>query len=79
MNVHHLTLSVLLVTASTNGGFSDDKNQAKTPQNPVLCRGHYHSEAEAIKQLERMAATYANLEQWQARAKMIRRQILVGA
>ncbi len=26
---------------------------------PILCRGHYHSEAEAVKQLARMATTYS--------------------
>jgi len=46
---------------------------------PILCRGHYHSEEDAIKQLARMAATYSNLGQWKSRAEKIRRQILVGA
>jgi len=79
MHVHHFTVIALLITSSMIAAFADDQTPKKSPTAPILCRGHYHSEAEAIKQLERMAATYANLEQWQARAQKIRRQILVGA
>ena len=46
---------------------------------PTLCRGHYHSESDAVAQLKRMAATYSNLAQWQDRATAIRKQILTGA
>ena len=46
---------------------------------PILCRGNYQSEAEAIKQLARMAAKYSNLAEWQERAAKVRKQILVGA
>lgn len=46
---------------------------------PILCQGNYHSEEEAIAQLQRMAATYSNLEEWKARALKIREQILTGA
>lgn len=46
---------------------------------PTLCQGNYHSEAEAIAQLKRMAATYSDLEQWKERADKIRHQILTGA
>ena len=49
------------------------------PDAPILCRGNYHSEAEAVAQLARMAATYSNLEEWQDRARRVRKQILVGA
>jgi len=44
-----------------------------------LCRGNYHSEAEAVKQLERMAATFSTLDEWKTRAAALRKQILVGA
>ncbi|MCP4507836.1 MAG: acetylxylan esterase [Fuerstiella sp.] len=43
-----------------------------------MCVGNYHSEADAVRQLERISATYSNLEQWQKRAKRIRQQILTG-
>jgi len=46
---------------------------------PILCRGDYHSEEEAVQQLQRMAATYSNLAEWKARAAKVRKQILVGA
>ncbi|KAA5541402.1 acetylxylan esterase [Roseiconus nitratireducens] len=46
---------------------------------PTLCVGNYQTEAEAVEQLKRFAATYSNLEQWQERAKQIRQQILTGA
>ena len=48
-------------------------------EKPTLCVGNYQTEAEAVLQLKRMAATYSNLEEWKARAAKIRRQILVGA
>ncbi|MCA9196175.1 MAG: acetylxylan esterase [Planctomycetales bacterium] len=46
---------------------------------PILCQGNYHSEAEAVEQLARMAATYSNLPEWNLRADKIRQQILTGA
>lgn len=45
---------------------------------PVLCQGSYHTEAEAVDQLERIAATFSNLEELKARAAEVRKQILVG-
>jgi hypothetical protein len=58
---------------------ADDGQKADGEAKPVLCRGHYQSEPEAILQLERMAATYSNLDEWKARATKIRNQILTGA
>ncbi|MBG88576.1 MAG: acetylxylan esterase [Verrucomicrobiales bacterium] len=46
---------------------------------PTLCVGHYHSEADAVKQLERIAATHSTLSEWKARAGKVRKQILTGA
>lgn len=57
---------------------AEEKAAADQNEEPVLCRGHYHSEADAVKQLERLAATWSSLEEWQERAAKIRRQILVG-
>ncbi|MEQ9406275.1 MAG: CocE/NonD family hydrolase [Fuerstiella sp.] len=45
----------------------------------TLCVGNYQTEAEAVRQLERFAASYSTLEEWQDRAARIRRQILTGA
>jgi len=56
-----------------------EKSAQVTVEEPVLCQGNYQTEAEAILQLQRMAATYSNLEEWQDRAARIRQQILVGA
>ncbi len=53
-------------------------NAAEKSEAPILCRGNYHSEADAVKQLARMAATYSSLDEWKARAAKIRKQILVG-
>jgi hypothetical protein len=52
---------------------------AKAESKPTLCVGHFHSEADAVKQLARMASTYSNLDEWKARAARIRNQILTGA
>lgn len=51
----------------------------KTADEPVLCRGHFQSEAEAVNQLDKMASTYKTLPQWLQRSASIRRQILEGA
>jgi uncharacterized protein len=48
-------------------------------QESELCVGNYQSEAEAIEQLEAFAATYSNLDEWQARAANVRQCILRGA
>ncbi|MGZ0173289.1 MAG: alpha/beta hydrolase family protein [Planctomycetales bacterium] len=45
----------------------------------VLCQGNYQTEDEAVRQLERLAATWTTQKDWKARAKRIRKQILVGA
>ncbi|GAB5439910.1 MAG: hypothetical protein Fues2KO_02590 [Fuerstiella sp.] len=44
-----------------------------------MCVGNYQTEAEAVRQLERLAATYETRGEWQDRAARIRRQILTGA
>ena len=66
-----------LVVGSTSLLMAEEQKKPKAE--PILCRGHYHTEKEAIAQLERMAATYSNLKEWKARAKKIRKQILTGA
>ena len=52
---------------------------APAAEKVTLCRGHWHSEADAVKQLARMAATYSNLGEWKARAASVRQQILTGS
>ena len=51
---------------------------AKT-EKAILCRGNYHTEAEAVHQLKRMSSTHSSLKDWKKRASAIRRQILVGS
>jgi hypothetical protein len=75
MKTHAVLIVAVMLAASTSIGSAAEKAKAK----PILCRGNYHSEADAIKQLARMAATYKNLDQWKARAENIRKQILTGA
>ena len=48
-------------------------------EEPILCRGNYHTEAEAVAQLKRMSSTHSSLKEWKKRASSIRRQILVGS
>ena len=71
-------MPVLMAVDGTPEGENDKPQPTPTPE-PILCRGNYHSEEDAVKQLARMAATYSNREQWQARAEKIRKQILFGA
>jgi len=53
--------------------------QAGPAAKPTLCQGNYHSEAEAVAQLKRMAATHSNLAEWKARAAAVQQQFLTGA
>jgi len=53
--------------------------QAEPTDKPTLCQGNYHSEAEAVAQLKRIAATHSNLAEWKARAAAVRQQFLTGA
>jgi hypothetical protein len=71
---HYLLTCVIALLA-----FHVSTSPATEPTKPILCQGHYHSEADAVKQLARMSATYDNLPQWQTRAANIRKQILAGA
>ena len=75
MKTYFALIVAVLLAASTSVALAAEQDKAK----PILCRGHYHSEADAVKQLARMAATYKNLDQWKARAESIRKQILTGA
>jgi hypothetical protein len=73
-----LTLVVALAV-STQVRSAEGQRTATSSPRPILCQGNYQTEAEAVQQLARMAATYANLDQWKARAAKVRQQILVGA
>jgi len=64
----HVLLSFALISLSVHAA-----------EKPILCRGNYHSEADAVKQLARLSKTHSNLAQWKARAAAIRQQILTGA
>ena len=48
-------------------------------EKPILCQGNYHSEADAVAQLQRLAATHSNLTEWKVRAAAVRKQILLGS
>lgn len=76
MKLKNVAMAAIVVGSSLLGLQAEDKT---TKDEPILCRGHYHSEEDAVKQLARMAATYSNLDEWKSRAKSIRKQILVGA
>ena len=77
MKFYSLAFAAIILATPTPVLIGQD--QEKPTVEPILCRGQYHSEEDAIKQLARMAMTYSNLEQWKARATKIRKQILVGA
>ena len=52
---------------------------AAAEENRFLCQGHYHSEDEAVIQLERLLATHRNLDEWKRRRQRIKGQILQGS
>lgn len=76
MKTFLLALMIVAIVASRSG--AQDQSAAESSE-PVLCQGEYQTEAQAVEQLARMAATYSNREEWLARAAKIRKQILVGA
>lgn len=63
----------------TFGSAVHAQKAAKEIPGAVLCQGNYQTEDEAVRQLERLAATWTTNADWKARAKQIRQQILVGA
>ena len=75
MKLHHAFAVLLTWACSAPAAIGDDHAAAQ----PILCRGYYHSEAAAVAQLSRMAATFGDLPQWKARAARVRQQILSGA
>jgi len=66
---------VIAVMSFPNSVSGRESNDSKVQ----LCRGRYHSEEAAKAQLARFAESYANLDEWKARAKRIREGILRGA
>ena len=78
MKSYLLALAVVVASpvSVTRGA---DQKPAESKAKPVLCQGNYQSEADAVRQLERLASTYSNLKEWKARAAQIRQQILTGA
>lgn len=79
------SLLVLLVWGANAGLIAQESDSdvgdttRGAPTEPVLCQGYWQTEEEARAQLNRLADTYANAEQWQQRAAEIRAQILRGA
>ncbi len=73
-----LIVAALVSVVALHSAPAADESQDSESDDPVLCRGHYHSEADAVRQLERMAATYSTLKEWKDRASRIRSQILTG-
>lgn len=72
-----VALSCAVFLAANSVSFAQDAAE-KIP-GAVLCQGNYQTEDEAVRQLERLAATWTTQKDWMARAKQIRQQILVGA
>ena len=66
-----------VLTALT--GYSSLAAQTSETEKVVLCQGNYQTPEQAKEQLAKFAATYSNVEQWQARADNIRKAILKGA
>ena len=60
-------------------GYSEIPAQGAKEKKPQLCQGNYHSEEAAKEQLAKFARSYSNLDQWKARARLIREGILRGA
>ena len=72
------TLTVCLFVAWVTEAQSQQASNPQTEE-PILCRGNYHTEPEAVEQLARMSSTYSDLDGWKLRASRVREQILKGA
>ena len=83
MNVKRTVARALCLAVCTAAAASleaaSDSEDPETAEPVTLCVGNYQSEKQAAAQLERFAATYSTLDEWQARAAIIRRQMLRGA
>ncbi|TWT78938.1 hypothetical protein CA13_03350 [Planctomycetes bacterium CA13] len=66
---------VAVASVAVAPAIGDDTTETKPP---TLCVGNYQTEAEAVQQLKRFAAGYSTRQEWNARAKKIRKQILTG-
>ena len=77
MKLFHAAVLTLLTLVVNSAVHAQDAKE--TIPGAVLCQGNYQTEDEAVRQLERLAATWTTQQDWQARAKQIRQQILVGA
>ena len=75
----NVILLAVFVLSLTGQARAEDKPAAKKTAKPILCQGHYQTEAQAVEQLARMAATHKDLGEWKARRAAIRQQILEGA
>lgn len=73
---HTVALTVFFAVLSSSVHAQD---APKKIPGAVLCQGYYQSEDEAVRQLERLSATWSTQKDWKARASKIRQQILVGA
>ena len=75
MQVASIFASFCLITPA----MAQEKQAAVNEDSPILCQGRYQTEQEAKQQLERIATTYTNRAEWEARAAKLRKQIFVGA
>lgn len=73
---HRKYLSLFLLALLQLTAFFASGQEQK---NPMLCVGYYQTPEEGKAQLERFKSTYHNLEEWKARAQIVREGILKGA
>jgi hypothetical protein len=72
-------IMAVMISASVTTTYAEERQTTSALEEPILCQGNYQSEEAAVEQLERLAATYSNVEEWKSRAAAIREQILTGA
>lgn len=74
---YHLLCILVLVAGQL---FTACSNRAQqNSSDPMLSAGHYFTEAEGAKFIEKLRQQYSTLEAWEQRAERIRRQILQGS
>ena len=56
MKSHSLIFIAVVLASPLSKSMGEDAKKHKPDAEPILCRGHYHSDEDAIKQLARMGS-----------------------
>lgn len=67
--MRHLIIFLIISTSITN---------CKSKQEPALRQGNFYTEVQGLAELKKLESLYDNAKEWEARRKMLRKNILKG-